>query len=303
MKNSRITVVGSNMVDLVTRIYRMPQEGETVAARDFEMGFGGKGANQAVAAARMGADVAMITAVGDDIFGPGTLDNLRQSGVNTDFSKVVEGESSGVAPIFVDEQGQNRILIAKGANAHLGSGDVEKAGSLISESNLVILQLEVELETVYFTLRFCRERQIPVILNPAPADPNLDLNKLEGLDFLIPNETELESLTGMPCSNVPEIEAAARTLIDRGIKNVIATMGGNGSLFVSRQDVVPVPPIDIQPVDTTGAGDAFIGSFAACFGDSGDIVESMKTASRFSGLSTTKSGTQKSFPSLEELED
>jgi len=302
MKTSKITVVGSNMVDLITEIDRMPSRGETINGQNFQMGFGGKGANQAVASALMNADVFMMTAVGDDMFGPKTIENLKAYGIDTNACKVIPGHSSGVAPIFVEDSGDNRILIIKGANSFLRPEDVDRNESIIRDSNMVILQLEIDLETVYRCIECCKTHKVPIILNPAPADPNLSLERLDGVNFLIPNESELQALSGCSVDSVEEIEIAARNLIDRGIQNVIATMGENGSLYVSREKTVHVASVSVETIDTTGAGDAFIGCFAAIFCETGDIVGSMTIASEFAGISTTKRGTQISFPKRHELE-
>ena len=302
MKVPKITIVGSNMVDLVTKIDRMPSRGETITGQDFQMGFGGKGANQAVASALMGAEVSMISAVGDDMFGPRTIENLKSHGIDTAACLTIPGVSSGVAPIFVEDSGDNRILIVKGANSFLTPDDIDRNESLIRDSHLLVLQLEINLETVYRCIDICKSHKVPVILNPAPADPQLSIDRLDGVDFLIPNESELQALSGCPVDSIEEIELAARTLVGRGIQTVIATMGEQGSLYVSKEETVHVGSVPVETVDTTGAGDAFIGCFAAVFCETGDIVGSMKIASKFAGVSTTKRGTQMSFPGRHELE-
>ena len=303
MKRPIITVIGSNMVDLVTRIDRMPSTGETINGLDFEMGFGGKGANQAVACALMGAEVSIITAVGDDMFGPRTLENLRSFGIDASAAKTVESVPSGVAPIFVDTRGDNRILIVKGANERLEPDDLRAAEHRIAGSDMVVLQWEIRPDTVYAAVDLCRAKGVPVLLNPAPADGLLELDRILGVDFLVPNETELETLTGLPTASVSQAETAARTLVDRGIRRVIATLGENGALLITEDGAEHLPPIPVRAVDTTGAGDAFIGSFAAAYAGTGDVLGAMALANRFAGLSTERSGTQKSFPRREELEN
>jgi len=295
MARPKITVVGSNMVDLITYIRRMPNEGETIEAPRFEMGFGGKGANQAVAAALLGADVCMVTKVGDDLFGPNTKKNLERYGVNTTHVETVPGVSSGVAPIFVDEKSHNSILIIKGANAHLSPADVERAKDRILKSDLVIMQLEVRLETVYRTIELCAAHKVPVILNPAPADPTLDAERIRGVAFFAPNETELQTLTGMPTTSLEEVKAAARTLVKKGIERIIVTLGEKGCLLLTGQEEKLVPGVRVASVDTTGAGDAFIGCFAVSYVETHDVARALERANRYAALSTTKPGTQKSF--------
>jgi ribokinase len=295
MSRPRITVVGSNMVDLVTYVNRMPREGETIEAPRFEMGFGGKGANQAVAAALLGAEVTMITKVGDDLFGPGTKKNFERLGIGTTYVRTVPGVGSGVAPIFVDPSSRNSILIIKGANEHLTTKDVDEAKDAILASDMVILQLEISLPTVYHTIALCAKHEVPVLLNPAPADPSLDLARVSTVTFFAPNETELQALTGMPTATLANVKAAARTLIDRGMATVIVTLGEKGSLLITRDADELVPAHRVESRDTTGAGDAFIGCFATSYIESHDIGKAMQRANRYAALSTMKPGTQKSF--------
>ncbi len=295
MGKPKITVVGSNMVDLITYVARMPKEGETIEAPRFEMGFGGKGANQAVAAALLDADVCMVTKVGDDLFGPNTKRNFERYGIDTTWVETVPGVSSGVAPIFVDPASHNSILIIKGANAHLSPRDVDRAQKRIMESDMVIMQLEVALETVYHTIELCGTKGVPVILNPAPADPALAVEKIRGVSLFAPNETELQTLTGMPTATLDDVKAAGRSLLKKGLSRIIVTLGDKGSLLLASDAEKLVPPMRVKSVDTTGAGDAFIGCFAAYYGETGDIARAMEMANKYAALSTTKPGTQKSF--------
>lgn len=299
--SQRIAVIGSNMHDLVTYVDRMPAPGETVEAPSFEMGFGGKGANQAVASARLGADVMMVTRVGDDVFGPATLKNLSDNGVDTKHCKAVPGTPSGVAPIFVEPSGENSILIVKGANATLSPADVDAAADDLKQCGFILLQLEVPLETVYHAVAFAAENGIRSILNPAPATPDLDPARLKGLDFFCPNESELALLTGMPTETEDQIAAAARSLIDRGIHQVVVTLGGRGARLVTADAVHPIAPVPVTPVDTTGAGDAFIGSFACFMSQGGAPQDALARAARYAADSITRRGTQKSYATAEEF--
>ncbi len=297
----RIAVVGSNMTDLVTSIIRMPVPGETLEAPSFSMGFGGKGANQAVAAGRLGADVMMVTKVGDDVFGQSTIKNLKENGIDITHVGTVAGKSSGVAPIFVDESGENSILIIKGANNELKPADIDAAAEDLKRCDLILMQLEVPLETVYYTIAFADRHGIETILNPAPAAPNLDSSKVIKATFLIPNETELALLTGLPTDTDAEIEDAARSLIAKGIRTVIVTLGSRGARLITADSSTLIEPLKVKPKDTTGAGDAFIGSFARFYVATGELEASLKKAALYAADSITREGTQKSYATLEEF--
>lgn len=297
-----IAVIGSNMVDLIAYINEMPKMGETLEAPDFKMGCGGKGANQAIAAAKLGASVMMMSKVGDDIFADNTIRNFQHYGVDTEFVEQVEGVSSGVAPIFVDKSSQNRILIIKGANSHLKPADIDRAEVRLKKCKLLILQLEIPLETVYYTIDFANKHQIPVILNPAPASKELDINYACKCDFFMPNETELEILTGMPVENMEQIQAAAQYLLGKGLKNLIVTLGEKGSVWLRGDQVTHIAPHKVNAIDSSGAGDAFIGCFAHYYVASGDVEQSMKMASAYSAYSVTGQGTQSSYPNKQDFE-
>ena len=205
------------------------------------------------------------------------------------------GVSSGVAPIFVDEKSQNSILIIKGANAYLKPADVDRARDRILKSDIVIMQLEISLETVYHTIELCASRSVPVILNPAPADASLDVQRIRSAAFFAPNETELQTLTGMPTGSLDEVKAAARTLLKKGLSRVLVTLGDKGCLLLTPDQETLVPGFTVKSTDTTGAGDAFIGCFAVSYVETGSITKAMQTANRYAALSTMKPGTQKSF--------
>ncbi len=297
----RIAVIGSNMIDLITNVNRMPKRGETVEAPSFDFGFGGKGANQAVAASKLGAEVLMMTKVGDDIFGREVASNFERFGINTTFVESVQGVSNGVAPIFVDESGNNYILIVKGANGHLKEEDIDRAEGEIISCNLILLQLEIPVESVYHAIEIGWRHGIPVFLNPAPARA-LDFNRIKNVQVLIPNETELEILSGMPVQTLTEIEKAAKRLIERGIEAVVVTLGERGSMLVTGSEVRIVAPYTVKAKDSTGAGDAYIGCLAFFYVQTGDLVQSMEFANRYAALSTLKTGTQKSFIEKDEFD-
>lgn len=295
-----IAVIGSNMIDLVTKIERMPRLGETTEALEFSIGFGGKGANQAVASARLGADVVMVTRVGDDMFGPGYKKNLAGEGIDVAHVLTAEGMSNGVAPIFVDREANNSILIVKGANKRLSPADVDAAAGSIRRCGLIVMQLEVPLETVYHAAAFGRDNGIPVILNPAPAAA-IDFAALGRVAWLVPNETELEALTGMPATSEDEARRAGETLLDKGCDNLIVTLGAKGAMLLNRDGCRLSPPSAVRPVDTTGAGDAFIASFSYHLLTLGDVDAAMAMANKYAALSTTRPGTQTSFPTGDEF--
>jgi ribokinase len=294
-RKPRIAVVGSNMVDLVTYVNRMPIRGETIEAPSFEMGHGGKGANQAIAAAKLGASVVMVTKVGDDMFAENTIKNFERFGVDTTYVRRVPGRSSGVAPIMVEPSGENSILIVKGANSDLLPADVERAAEDLKACDLILLQLEVPLETVYAAIAFGARHGVKTLLNPAPATPELDPNKIRDANFLVPNETELAILTGMPVESESEIAAAARSLIAKGIGTVIVTMGSRGALLTTPAQAERIAPIRVTPVDTTGAGDAFVGSFARYFAAGLNVEAALDKAVRYAADSVTRRGTQKAY--------
>ncbi|AHK05108.1 MULTISPECIES: ribokinase [Rhizobium/Agrobacterium group] len=300
--SKKIGVVGSNMVDLITYVNRMPGPGETLEAPAFEMGCGGKGANQAVAAARLGADVMMVTRVGDDVFGDNTIRNLESFGVDTRHVVKVAGKSSGVAPIFVEQSGENSILIVKGANADLLPAEVDKAAADLKQCGLILMQMEVPVETVYHTIELAAQNGIETILNPAPAAANLDPERIRQVTFLVPNESELALLSGLPTETDEAIITAARSLIARGIRTVIVTLGGRGARVITSDEIVNIEPVKVTPKDTTGAGDAFIGSFARFYAETGEVVSSLKKASLYAAHSITRPGTQKAYASIEEFE-
>jgi len=293
-KRPRIAVIGSANIDLTTFTSRFPKPGETIFGDSFDLGFGGKGANQAVASRLCGAEVFMIARVGSDLFGPATIENFKKQGIDATHVKQLQGVSSGVAPIFVEPSGQNRILVVKGANDRLMPADVEAAADTLKSVDCMVLQFEIPLETVYHSVRFAREKGIRCIVNPAPAQP-ADLKALDGLDYFVPNESEAETITGMPVRNLDDAKKCAEKLLTGGMKRVIITLGANGSLLASRDAMEHVGPFQVKSIDSTGAGDAFIGSFAVFLGEGLPEREAVRRANLYAGLSTTGVGTQKSF--------
>ena len=292
-RRPRIAVVGSANVDMITFAERFPNAGETIFGQRFDLGFGGKGANQAVAARLCGADVFMVARVGSDLFGPATIENFKRLGIDTTHVRQVEGLSSGVAPIFVEPNGQNRILVVKGANDAVKAADVDAAAEMLKTMDCIVLQFEIPLETVYYTVAFARKYKIRCIVNPAPAAP-MDISSLAGLDYFVPNESEAESITGMKVREIEDAKSCAEKLVGEGIQRVIITLGAKGC-FIASNTSVHVAPFAVKSIDSTGAGDAFIGSFAVFLAEGFPELEAARRANLYAGLSTTGVGTQKSF--------
>lgn len=293
-RRPRIAVVGSANVDLTTFTDQFPKPGETIFGQKFDLGFGGKGANQAVAARLCGADVFMVARVGSDLFGPATIDNFKRLGIDATQVKQVAGLSSGVAPIFVEPNGQNRILVVKGANDALKAADVDAAAETLKAADCIVLQFEIPLETVYYTIAFARKHGIRCILNPAPGQP-VDMRALADLDYFVPNETEAETITGIAVRSVEDAKECAEKLLAGGIRRVIITLGAKGSLLAGRGVSEYMPPFAVPSIDSTGAGDAFIGSFAVFLAEGVPEREAVRRANLYAGLSTMGVGTQKSF--------
>ncbi len=301
-RQPHIVVVGSANTDLTTFTDRFPNPGETIFGRGFHLGFGGKGANQAVAARLCGARVSMVARVGDDLFGSATIENFKTRGVETGCVLVTPGVSSGVAPIFVDRSGQNRILVVKGANDLLLPADIDAAADLLRSADCIVLQLEIPLETVYYTLRFARRHEIRAIVNPAPAQ-SMEIAELAHAEYVIPNETEAEALAGMPMHTIADAHICTEGLRKQGLRNVIITLGSNGAfLATATHPGMALPPYRVTPVDTTGAGDAFIGAFATFLAGGADEAGAAARANVYAALSTLAIGTQDSFVPRETFE-
>jgi ribokinase len=295
-KRARIVVVGSANVDLTTFTDQFPKPGETLFGKSFDLGFGGKGANQAVAAAYCGAEAHMVARVGDDLFGPATIRNFKSLGIGAKHVKTVKGVSSGVAPIFVEANGQNRILVVKGANDKLTPKAVNKAQSLLKKADMIVMQFEIPLETIYHTVKLAKRHAIPVILNPAPA-MKVDLDEIQSVDYFIPNESEAETITGLKVDNVDSAKKCAEHFLSKGLRRVILTLGEQGALLANRDGMELIPPFEVKAIDSTGAGDAFIGSFAVFLGEGYDERDAIARANLYAAISTTGIGTQKSFVS------
>ncbi|HVX46001.1 MAG TPA: ribokinase [Mycobacteriales bacterium] len=294
----RICVVGAANVDLISYLPRLPRMGETLHGSAFHLGYGGKGANQAVMAAKLGAQVSMVTKLGRDVFGDGTLENFRRWNVDTTYVSTTDAAFSGVAPIMVDPEGHNSIVIVTGAGDLLGADEVERAGPAITGAAVLAGQLELPVEPTLAAMRLARAAGVRTVLNPAPAQAELPAELFELSDVLCPNQGEAALLTG---TSEGDPEAASRALIDRGARSVVVTLGERGALVVEDGAVVPVPGTPAAAVDTTGAGDAFVGALSYFLAAGCPLPVAAERAALIAGRSVRKRGTQTSFPDRSEL--
>lgn len=296
-----IAVVGSSNMDLVVKSKRIPVTGETILGGDFIMVPGGKGANQAVAAAKLGAQVFLIAKLGDDIFGLQSLNNFKKEGVSTKYVLQTDEAPSGVALIMVDDEGNNVIVVAPGANHKLTPEDVKEAESDIASSGALVAQLEVPIETIEFAAGLANKSRVPFILDPAPAQ-KLSPELLNMVDVLTPNETEAQILTGIEVKDQESAEAAAQKLLECGVKNVVLTMGASGYLSVGKEGKEFVAARKVTAADSTAAGDAFTGSLAVGLAKGQTLSEAASFANNVAAVSVTRMGAQPSMPTVEEID-
>jgi ribokinase len=296
----RITVVGSANMDLTFRTERLPRPGETVFGTDFFRGFGGKGANQAVAAARLGADVAFVGRVGADEFGRAIREQMVREGIDISHLRDDPDRPTGTAAILVDDRGENAIVGVPGANLGLTPEDVRAAAGLLTASAIVLAPCETMIETITEAFRVTHAAGRTCVLNPAPAR-ELPAELLSLLDVIVPNESELRMLTGRPTETMEDVTAAAECLRSRGPRTVIATLGPRGALIVGADGRTHVPGVPVAPVDTSGAGDAFCGALVAALADGQTLVQAARWANAVAAISVTRLGTQASFPRREEV--
>ncbi len=290
-----ILVVGSSNTDMIVKTSRIPRPGETVIGGEFSTAAGGKGANQAVAAARAGGRVTFLARVGTDMFGDRAVEGFGRDGIDTGLVIRDSGARSGVALIFVDEGGENSIAVASGANARLSADDVSAAAEAIAAADMLLMQLEVPVDTVRAAAAIARDNGVPVILNPAPAAP-LDDDLLSCVTVLTPNESEAELLTGIPMADGDGARRAAEELHRRGVETVLVTLGKRG-VFVRTDDYSEiVPAFAVEPVDTTAAGDVFNGVLAVSLAEGMELVSAVRYACAAAALSVTTLGAQTSSP-------
>lgn len=297
----KIVVVGSSNMDLVVKSERIPAVGETILGGDFIMVPGGKGANQAVAAAKLGAQVYFVAKLGEDIFGAQSLNNFKKEGVNTKYVLQTPDAPSGVALIMVDEEGNNSIVVAAGANQKLSAEDVKAARADIASAGAVVAQLEVPLETIECAAELANSSKTPFILDPAPACP-LRVELLSKVDVLTPNETEARILTGVEVTDEQSARAASGKLLESGVKTVILTMGSQGFLLTEGESAQFVAGQKMEAVDSTAAGDAFAGSLAVGMAEGKTVFDAALFANYAAALSVTKMGAQPSMPTLDDVE-
>lgn len=301
MVTSNVCVVGAANIDLISYVPRLPELGETLHGTTFRMGYGGKGANQAVMAAKLGATVSMVTKLGRDTFGEGTLENFRTMGVDTRLVSFTEDAASGVAPIFVDPAGNNAIVIVTGANDLLTPDDIDGARPAMADAGVVVCQLEIPLELTLTALRAAREEGTPTIMNPAPARADLPDELLQLSDVFCPNQGEAALITGRSTDSVDDAAQTAAVLLDRGAGAVVITLGADGCVVGDRDGIEHVAGVAVDTVDSTGAGDAFVGALAVFVARGDDLRESARWANRIAALSVLGRGTQTSFPDHEQL--
>lgn len=298
----RITVVGSLNMDLVIRSPRIPQPGETIIGSDFQTIPGGKGANQAVAAARLGAQVSMVGMLGDDSFADILLDNLAASGVDSTFVTKDRQAATGVALIVVDDRGENSIVVASGTNMQVGETQVDAAEHVIADSDVLIMQLEIPLPAVMRAARIARENGVPVVLNPAPAR-ELPENFISLVDVLVPNETEVALLSGLGSESTEELKQAGRSLLKLGAGAVVITLGKRGALLTDQDhDCLQFAAFKIEPVDTTAAGDAFVAGLAVHLGAGNTLADSIHWGNAAGALAAMRFGAQTSAPGNNEVQ-
>ncbi|MEM4281702.1 MAG: ribokinase [Candidatus Caldarchaeum sp.] len=300
MAEVEVVVVGSIHADLVVKLSRIPRRGETVIGGVFQIFSGGKGANQAVAASRLGVKTSIVGRVGNDLFGSMLVDRLERERVST--NRVVRDSEAhtGVALIMVDQRGSNLIAVASGADERLSPADVENAKEEIASAKLLLLQLEIPLQTVEHAVNLAFQSGVKVLLNPAPARP-LSGNVLEKVDVLVPNALEASYLTGVEVRGVLSAVSAGKKLLRKGVKNVLITLGAKGVVLVTERETLHLKGVKVKAVDTTGAGDAFCGALAYALSRNMRIHEAAELANISAALATTKLGAQEAMPTFDEL--
>lgn len=297
----KVMVIGSFNMDLSMRTPYMPAAGETILGGPFTTGPGGKGANQAVAAARLGAQTTMLVKLGQDVFGDTAAHNLQNEGISTDYILRTPDAHTGVAFIIVDDAGENMIVVASGSNFAVTPADVEQARAAIEAADILLMQLEIPLDAVTAAARIAHAAGVIVMLNPAPGQA-LPEELLRMVDVLTPNETETQIITGMPVTSVEEAEAASAHLMRAGVGAVVITLGAKGALVASSSGTVRVPGYSVSVVDTTGAGDAFSGALAVALAEGKSLEQAAAFANATAALQVTKPGTAPAMPHRAEVD-
>lgn len=302
MKN--IVVIGSSNTDMVVRTSHLPAAGETVLGGEFMMNAGGKGANQAVAAARYGERVVFVARVGDDMFGRQTLESMRRDGIDTSCVTIDRDNMSGVALISVNAEGENSIVVASGANMALGREDIDRAAEEIRRADVVLMQLEVPMDTVEYAAEVAAAAGVPVILNPAPAPAGrLSAELLARLDVITPNRSEATRISGVEVTDMASARRAAEAIHAMGMRRVIITLGGDGSLIYDGGEFEHIEPTRVEAVDTTAAGDTFNGVLAVGVAEGRSLSDAAREASIAAAISVTRMGAQPAAPTRAEVVD
>ena len=299
MKN--ICVIGSLNMDLVVNVDTMPKPGQTIIGSNFKEVPGGKGANQAVAMARLNGNVSMIGKVGEDGFGQTLINSLKNDKVDTTYIQTAKG-ATGVALITVDKNAQNSIVVSPGANFEVKEDDIDNNIEAIKNSDIVVLQLETPLNTIKYALNKAKELNKYTILNPAPS-VKLDDEIIKNVDLLTPNETELEIISGVSIETEEDIQKAAQIMIEKGVKELIVTLGSKGSLYINKEKSMFKKAYKVEAVDTTAAGDSYTGALAVALSQDKNIEDAMDFASKVGALSVLKEGAQSSLPTLEDVKN
>lgn len=298
----KLLIVGSLNMDMVIDVETEPKPGETIFGKKLTLIPGGKGANQAYACGKLGADVSMIGAVGKDENGDKLLSNLQTVGVDTSGVQVLNDTVSGTAIITVNSEGENSIIVISAANYELNEEHIKNHINLIEECDIVVLQLEIPMETVIYVAQLAKSLNKLVILDPAPAPKTLPDSLIKNIDIIKPNETELQTLTGMPTDTTAQIVDAAGSLLNRGIDKVVVTVGSRGTILVTKDNHEVFPPRKVEVVDTTAAGDAFTASLAMKLVEGSSIEEAIRFGNVVSSIVVTRKGAQSSIPSYDEVQ-
>lgn len=300
MKSKKIIVIGSTNMDMVVKTSHIPAHGETVLGGSFFMNPGGKGANQAVAVARLGGEVIFISKMGNDVFGKQSFQLFDEEGIDTRYILSDDELPSGVAMITVDQAGENSIVVAPGANANLFPVDLDAALAEIKEASIVLMQLEIPIETVQFVVQYASAKGVKVILNPAPST-QLSAELLAHIDIITPNKTEASMLSGLEVTDLHTAKSAARLIYEMGVKQVVITMGSLGAVVYSNEQFHLVPAEEVETVDSTAAGDVFNGALAVSLSEGKELVDAVRFACEAATISVRRLGAQSSIPYRNEL--
>jgi len=298
----KIVVIGSSNVDLLMKMDHLPEKGETVTDAEFFQVYGGKGANQAVAAVRAGGNVAFVNCVGEDAYTPQMVQNYKNDGIDTRFVFQEKGVASGHALIMIGSAGMNYLSVAPGANYKLTPARIKEAMPVIEQAAMIVMQYEIQEETIKYVIDIANRNGIPVMWNCAPARA-FDVSYIPKINILVLNEVEAGFLAGMQVENESDAEVAAKKLVDSGVEKVIITLGSKGAFVLTKTEKVSVPAFKVKAIDTTAAGDTFCGAFAVALVEGKPLKESLQFASAAAAISVTRLGAQPSAPAREEIDE